>query len=73
LHELADLGLRKIGIFPYFLFSGNITDAIAQLVSRLSHQFPTLDLHFTTPLEATPELADLLVDFAKETIKNFNS
>ncbi len=64
LQELNDLGLKKIAILPYFLFSGTITDAIAQTVDRLSHQFPTLDLHLVPPLEAHPELADLLVDLA---------
>lgn len=66
LRELAELGLRRIAILPYFLFSGSTTDAIAQLVNQLSNQFPTLDLHLTPALEATPEMADLLVDLVRE-------
>lgn len=65
LRELAELGLRRIAILPYFLFSGSTTDAIAQLVNQLSKQFPTLDLHLTPALEATPEMADLLVDLVR--------
>ncbi|UBF27412.1 sirohydrochlorin chelatase [Kovacikia minuta CCNUW1] len=66
LQELMDLGFKKIAILPYFLFSGSTTDAIAQTCDRLSHQFPTLDIHLFPPLEAYPELADLLVDLAVE-------
>ena len=64
LQELVNLGFKKIAILPYFLFSGSTTDAIAQTVDRLSQQFPSLDLLLTPPLEAYPELADLLVDLA---------
>ncbi|MDX2228800.1 MAG: sirohydrochlorin chelatase [Leptolyngbyaceae cyanobacterium bins.349] len=65
LQELADSGLRRIGILPYFLFSGGITDAIAQTVSQLSQQCPQLSLNLVHPLDVNlPELADLLVDLA---------
>lgn len=64
LQELAQLGLKKIAILPYFLFAGGITDAIAQTVATLTLQFPTLDLQLMPPLEASPGLADLLVDLA---------
>ncbi|MCL6434359.1 MAG: sirohydrochlorin chelatase [Leptolyngbyaceae cyanobacterium HOT.MB2.61] len=65
LSELVGLGLKKIAIFPYFLFRGTVTDAIAQRVVDLSRQFPNLSLSFTSPLEASPELADLLVELAR--------
>lgn len=71
IHELMAVGIRRIGIFPYFLFSGKTTDAIAQLVDRLSHQFPTLHLHLTPPLDASPELADLVVDLAEDRVREF--
>jgi len=62
--ELMHLGMKKIGILPYFLFSGKTTDAIAQTVSTVSQKFPILDLIVTPPIDATPDLADLLVDLA---------
>lgn len=65
LHHLQSLGLRKIGIFPYFLFRGGITDAIAQTVTQLTQQFEELTLWLTDPLDASPELTDLLVDLAQ--------
>jgi len=66
IQELATLGIRRIGIFPYFLFSGGITDAIAQTVAQLVIQFPHLTLTLTNPFDfALPQLADLLVDLAQ--------
>ena len=62
LQELAQSGCRKIAILPYFLFSGGITDAIAQTVAQLSHQFPDLDLDLTNPLEVGDHLAQLVLD-----------
>jgi sirohydrochlorin cobaltochelatase len=66
LQELSQLGLRNVGILPYFLFAGGITDAIAQTIETLSQQFPTLKLHLTEPLAASSELTDLLVDLAQD-------
>jgi sirohydrochlorin cobaltochelatase len=59
--ELVQRGFRKIGIVPYFLFSGGITDAIAQSVQHLRVQFPTADLHLAAPLDVSDELADLVM------------
>ncbi|WP_421658475.1 sirohydrochlorin chelatase [Leptothermofonsia sp. ETS-13] len=69
LSELRSLGLRKIAIFPYFLFKGTVTDAIAQQVILLSSQFPGLSLHLTSPLEASAELADLLMELARRALQ----
>jgi sirohydrochlorin cobaltochelatase len=65
LQELSQQGLHKIGVLPYFLFAGGITDAIARSVSDLAAQYPELDLHLTQPLQASSELADLLIDLAQ--------
>lgn len=66
IQELAALGIRKIGILPYFLFSGGITDAITQTVQQLTQKFPQLTLTLSHPLDHNlPELADLLIDLAK--------
>jgi sirohydrochlorin cobaltochelatase len=59
--ELVQRGFQKIGIVPYFLFSGGITDAIAQSVQHLRVQFPTADLHLAAPLDVSDELADLVM------------
>lgn len=64
--ELADAGVRRVGIFPYFLFSGAITEAISQAVSQLSQQWPQVSLTLMKPLEASQELANLLVDFTQK-------
>lgn len=66
LHELRELGLKRIAILPYFLARGGITDAIARLVATFSHQFPSLELHLTPPLDAASELVDLIIDLATE-------
>lgn len=64
LQSLIQLGLSRVAILPYFLFSGGITDAIAQMVEALAQQFPTLDLQLTAPLDASAEIADLLVELS---------
>jgi len=55
-------GYQQIAILPYFLFSGGITDAIAQKVEHLKEQFPSVRLQLAEPLGASPELADLILD-----------
>lgn len=59
---LIKQGQHQIAILPYFLFEGGITDAIAQMVTRLSQQFPYASLHLSRPLGATPALADCAID-----------
>ena len=60
--QLVSAGHRQIGILPYFLFAGGITDAIAQLVAQLKVQFPSTELHLAEPIGASPELANLIGD-----------
>jgi sirohydrochlorin cobaltochelatase len=60
--ELIAVGAREIVIFPYFLFSGGITDAIALSVEGLRLQFPTVSFRLAEPLGASPELADIIWD-----------
>jgi len=62
LKALIQAGFRKIGVLPYFLFPGGITDAIAQQLEAFSQQFPGIQLHQAALLDATPEIADLIVD-----------
>jgi sirohydrochlorin ferrochelatase len=52
--------IHPIQVMPYFLFTGGITDAIAEQVAALQSRYPTLDLRLTVPLGATPALADIV-------------
>lgn len=60
--EIADSGCKSIAIVPYFLFSGGITDAIAQAVTHLQNQFPDLKFSLCNSIGVT-ELADLMINF----------
>ena len=53
---------QKITILPYFLFSGGITDAIATQVQQYQQKFPKISFKIGSPLGATPELAQLILD-----------
>lgn len=62
IQALQALGARRIGIAPYFLFAGRITDAIEANVVELRSKFNPLDLQMTQPLNPSPLLAKLLLD-----------
>ena len=54
--KLVTTGATEIGILPYFLFAGGITDAIEKLVSELSVQYPQVQLRLGEPIGNSPEL-----------------
>jgi sirohydrochlorin cobaltochelatase len=54
--ELVAQGAIEIGILPYFLFAGGITDAIGELVAKLREQFPQVRLTLAEPIGNSPEL-----------------
>ncbi len=64
LQHLLDQGHRRIGILPYFLFPGKITDQIANWVTELTCQNrqtnPDLDLVLLSPLGMGLAIASLL-------------
>ncbi len=62
IEQLIQSGHRHLGILPYFLFPGGITDAIAQVARAHSQREPELDIELASPLGATPELADLILE-----------
>ena len=64
--ELVSAGYQHIGILPYFLFAGGITDAIAQSVEQLKVQFPDTLIHLADPLGASAELANLIIDLVEK-------
>lgn len=63
---LVDTGYQQIGILPYFLFAGGITDAIASTVELLKVQFPSVNLALAEPIGASVELADLIWDLIEK-------
>jgi sirohydrochlorin cobaltochelatase len=54
--ELVSQGATEIGIFPYFLFPGAITDEIASLVEELRQQFPQTRLLLGETIGSPPLL-----------------
>jgi sirohydrochlorin cobaltochelatase len=62
IQTLSGLAPQRIGIVPYFLFTGSIIDTIRDRVIQLSSKFPALDCHLTQPLNPSPSLAKLLLD-----------
>jgi sirohydrochlorin cobaltochelatase len=62
---LVKTGCQQIVILPYFLFSGGITDAIAEAVTQLDRQFPSVCFHWVEPLGASAAMADLVVDLVE--------
>lgn len=63
---LVEGGCEQIGILPYFLFAGGITDAIAQSVEQLKHEFPSVNFHLAEPVGVSAELADLIWDLIEK-------
>lgn len=64
--QLVADGKKKIGILPYFLFSGGITDAITQSIQDLKLQFPGASFQLYEPLGANRELIDLIWDLMQK-------
>ncbi|MDY7006748.1 MAG: sirohydrochlorin chelatase [Cyanobacteriota bacterium] len=64
---LVRQGYRNIGILPYFLFNGGITDAIADTVNQFTQVYPAIKFHLSQPIGATDELATLVLDLMSET------
>ncbi|MFM6215085.1 MAG: sirohydrochlorin chelatase [Dolichospermum sp.] len=69
--ELITAGYEKIAIFPYFLFTGGITDAIALAVERLKLEFPSVTFQLAPPLGTSREFAGLIRDLITQGEKVF--
>jgi sirohydrochlorin cobaltochelatase len=54
--KLIATGATEIGILPYFLFAGGITDAIEKLVLELRAQYPQVQLRLGEPIGNSPDL-----------------
>jgi sirohydrochlorin cobaltochelatase len=57
---LISTGAAEIGILPYFLFAGGITDAIGESVAQLRQQYPQIRLILGEPLGNSPELVNTI-------------
>ncbi len=60
--KLVNTGCKQIGIVPYFLFAGGITDAISATVDELKIKFSSVNFQLVEPLGASTELADLIIN-----------
>ena len=60
-------GHRQIGIVPYFLFKGGITEAIARSVEQFVREYPGVNFYLAEPLGATIELIELIVESVEQT------
>jgi sirohydrochlorin ferrochelatase len=48
--DAISAGATEIGILPYFLFAGGITDAIAESIAQLRQQYPQVKLILGEPI-----------------------
>ncbi|MDY7020648.1 MAG: sirohydrochlorin chelatase [Cyanobacteriota bacterium] len=62
LKVLIKMGYQQIGVLPYFVFSGETTDAIARSCREFSQSFSEVKIHVADPLESQPGLVDLVAD-----------
>ncbi len=57
-------GHGQIGIVPYFLFKGGITEAIARYVERFATEYPGVNFYLAEPLGPSVELLELILGCA---------
>jgi len=67
---LIEQGYISLGILPYFLFSGGITDAIARKVDSFREQFSHTQITLADPLGTTPLLAEMVLSLISEEFTN---
>lgn len=60
--QLLEQGHRRIGILPYFLFAGGITDAIADVVTDLAQRHPQVTFQLAPVLSDQASLLPYLID-----------
>ncbi|WP_071592036.1 sirohydrochlorin chelatase [Baaleninema simplex] len=58
--DLLETGVRSIGVFPYFLFSGGLTDAIADRLQHWRDRFPEIRLSLASPIGTTPDFVEVV-------------
>ncbi|WP_234996648.1 sirohydrochlorin chelatase [Planktothrix sp. PCC 11201] len=65
IQALTASGVHRIGIIPYFMFSGGIKDAITQSLQKFSQEFPTVEFELISPLEIDDNLVTLIEDLLR--------
>lgn len=60
--SLMQQGCSTVTIFPYFLFAGSTTDAVAHLTEELAERFPRINVRLLPPLGAMTDVAKLVVE-----------
>ncbi|MEO0395163.1 MAG: CbiX/SirB N-terminal domain-containing protein [Cyanobacteria bacterium P01_A01_bin.137] len=60
--SLMQQGCSTVTIFPYFLFAGSTTDAVAHLTEELAERFPRINVRLLPPLGAMTDVANLVVE-----------
>lgn len=63
-------GATEVGILPYFLSAGGITDAIAESIAQLREQYPQVKLILGEPIGNSPELVATIGKIFKKGIGN---
>ncbi|KKD35404.1 MAG: sirohydrochlorin chelatase [Limnoraphis robusta] len=66
IEALVKTGYKNIGILPYFIFAGGITDAIARLSEELAEKYQSVKFRVAEPLGVNDTLVDLVVDILME-------
>ncbi|TAD75614.1 MAG: sirohydrochlorin chelatase [Oscillatoriales cyanobacterium] len=59
---LVRSGRQRLGVLPYFLFAGGLTDAIAQQIETWQQDWPSVDLVACGPIGPAPVLVQFLAD-----------
>ena len=63
---LADKGVKKVKIVPYFLFMGvHMREDIPSMAAECAAKFPDIEIETGGPLGTDERLADILVDRIK--------
>ena len=60
--SLMQQGCSTVTIFPYFLFAGSTTDAVAHMTEELAERFPRINVRLLPPLGAMIDVANLVVE-----------
>jgi sirohydrochlorin ferrochelatase len=65
IQTLANAGYLHIGVVPYFLFAGGITEAIGQSIDRFRLQFPQVQFYLADPIGVSDALVEICLDLSK--------
>ena len=71
--QLMQQGCSTLTIFPYFLFAGGITDAVAHLTEELAERFPRTNFRLLPPLGATCDVANLVINTLGYKTESYNA